>query len=292
MIKVFKFKSVIVIKTIALGVFHVLIMPYILIKPKYENYIFVVTTGRSGSGALANIFKKTKFVHAEHEPYPIMHNNLDLPKKLYKIWNWYLFYFVKYPRILLSRQKGEKTYLETNHLFLKSFSKYATSVFKKKVRIIHLIREPYLVAKSIYEINKIPGEKLGNRWYLNPADVDNQIDFSKGFLSINDKEKNDYKEFYICLWYWYEMEKRFKKFQQTYGNIPIVEITTNELDNTNDLVSKLNTSFTMNIEEIKVKLSENLKNLKKEEKINSIALNEAITKNNLFFKTIKSICNE
>jgi len=109
---------------------------------------------------------------------------------------------------------------------------------------------------------------------------------------IKDKGKNDYNEFYICLWDWYEMEKHFKKFQQTYGNLPIVEIATNELNNSKELVAKLNTSFTMNIEEIKVKLSENLKNLKKEEKINSIAVNEAITRNNLFFQTIKSICNE
>jgi len=177
--RTYRLKLIVVLKAIVLGLFHVLILPYLLIKPKYENYIFVVTTGRSVSGTLANIFKKIKSVHAEHEPYPIMHNNLDLPKKLFKIWNWYLFYFVKYPSILLSRKEGEKTYLETNHLFLKSFLKYATRVFKNKIRIIHLIREPHLVAKSIYEINKIPGKKLGNRWYLNPADVDNQINFSK-----------------------------------------------------------------------------------------------------------------
>src|SRR5690554_4902844 len=104
-------------KSLLIGIFFALIYPAIWLLPKYQAYVFVVTTGRSGSASLANTVKSSSKVFSVHEPYPILNNSLNLTGRRYRAWISFQFHLIKVPLIAFSRIKGKAIYLETNHLF-------------------------------------------------------------------------------------------------------------------------------------------------------------------------------
>ncbi|WP_346863275.1 hypothetical protein [uncultured Draconibacterium sp.] len=269
-------------KILFLSILHIIISPILFFWPKYESYIFVITTGRSGSGTLSKIFKNIELVNSFHEPYPIMNNSLALNQKFLQLWNWYVFYLVKLPTIILSKKKNTTIYLETNHLFLKSFSSHAKFAFKNKLRIIHLIRESHLVAKSMYEINKIPGTFYGNKWYLNPLDKDNNFNFSKIYSKITDEKKDVFKDYYLCLWYWHEMEIRAEKFKENNKSILILQYNTSDLNNSMLLIESLKNELNVCLPQLTKSLKDEDKNLKKDEKIRTIELKRAMSRASAF----------
>lgn len=274
-------------KSITLASAYTIISPLLLFLPKYKAYIYVLTTGRSGSGTLSNILKNSPQVNSYHEPYPILNNNFSLNKGLQKIWVFFQFLFIKYPKILWSRLNGKTIYLETNHLFLKSFSSLAIKAFNTKIKVIHLIRPAHLVAKSMYDIGKIPGDLYGNKWYLNPGDQSNCINFKKVFYLISDQEVEEYKDLYKCIWYWYEMEERIKRFKKKYsGNVLMLD--TNQLNDVKQLTKKINNAFkldiTASVDNVNID-----KNKKKDEKKNNINLEIVKQKEKLFLNAYNRI---
>lgn len=271
------------IKSCTLCVIFFLLYPILLVLPKYQAYIFVLTTGRSGSGTLANILKNACEVNAFHEPYPILNNSFGFAEKKQKLWVMFQFYFLKLPLIYLSRLSGIPYYLETNHLFLKSFSGHAIHVFGKKMKVIHLKRPVEQVAKSMFEINKIPGNVDGNVWYLDPKLDGNLIDFGSVFEGLKDPEKIKFADLYKCIWYWFEMEARIKAFKDK-SNSPILELQTTDLDDGNALVSRMNECFKLRIKPLGNRSLQVDRNLKKDEKKNPIELELVEEKSRLFIE--------
>jgi len=275
------------LKLIVLALAHIIIFPIYLFLSKYDSYIFVLTTGRSGSNNLSNLFKNSNYVNANHEAYPIINNNYNFKNQYLKFWNGFTFYFVKVPKILLSHKKGNKIYLETNHLFLKSFSDAAVKVFKNKIKLIYLVRQSHLVAKSIYEIGRIPGTVRGDKWYLNPYKKENRLNFQEIFNRVNDTNKEEFKDFYKCCWYWYEIEARAIEFKEKH-KLPFLELKTSELNDPKTLLVKINEKLNLNIpqSEITLNLKKVGKNLKADEKVEKISVELALQKTNLFEKAI------
>ncbi|MBL87341.1 MAG: hypothetical protein CMO82_11860 [Winogradskyella sp.] len=275
------------LKAITLALVYFISFPLLLFLPKHTAYVFVLTTGRSGSGTLSNIFKNSPQVNSFHEPYPILNNNFSLNERLQKSWIFFQYMFIKFPKILWTRLNGKTIYLETNHLFLKSFCYLALKTFKSRIKIIHLVRPAHSVAKSMYDIGKIPGDSFGNRWYLDPYDKSNYINFENIFQQINDQEAKKYKDLYKCIWYWFETEERIKLFKNKYQG-DVLMLKTNQLNDINLLVNNINSVFNLNVT-VEVENKKIDKNLKKDEKSNNIDIEVVIHKKELFLSAYNHV---
>jgi glycosyltransferase involved in cell wall biosynthesis len=276
-----------VLKSLALGIVFTILYPVIILLPKYDAYLFVLATGRSESARLASSYIGSPTVNAFHEPYPILNNNFDLDNKLQRAWILYQFYFIKVPLILISRLSRKKIYLETNHLFLKSFSEYALKTFGSKIKIIHLVRPVEDVVKSLYETGSYPGTPLGNKWYLDPENEQNLVNFRKIFAILEDYKKQEFEELYGCIWYWAEMDTRIDLFKWEH-QADSVEIETAELDDLERLTVKLQTAFTINIYPRKEYYNID-KNLKVDEKKVEIDIEVVREKVNTFFNALNVV---
>lgn len=188
-------------------------------------YIFVATTGRSGSESLSKIFEAAGDAVCFHEPYPIMYNDYPKgtdPKRYFEE------RFKKVKQINIKRSAvGHQYYVETNHQFAKNFLPYAASCFGNKIRIIHLVRNPVQVAISFYSIGSIPGKSEQGKLYLiDPEDEANRIQVADILLSDADYSHDYYK----CLWYWYELETRVCEWKRRFARVKWVQIQTDDLN--------------------------------------------------------------
>src|SRR6056297_395819 len=195
---------------------------------RVKKYIFVATTGRSGTASLSNMFSQFPNVISMHEPYPIMFMDLDsrkdmgLDKRMQK-------------RKMINIRRASRYYdyyLETNHRFIKRFHHTVLEELKKRAAVIHLVRNPEDVARSFHAIGSIPGEtENGRRYLLSPFEQGNLIDFKK----ITDDTPRFNDGFYKCLWYWYEIEERIKAAKKTYSRIQWHKLNTEDLNNYDQL---------------------------------------------------------
>jgi len=206
------------------------------ISKPYESYIFVISTGRSGTGTLFEIFNTIEDTVAYHEPKPIMNdtlmidNNNNNSTKAKEIFFKVKSNIIQYDNIF----KKNKNYMESNHMFIKSFHEFAYDLYKNKLKVIYLHRNPILVAKSFYEIGSIPGTNKGNKWLLDYKAKNN-------LLQLKNELENDYKhDYYKCLWYCYEIEKRANKFQKEHSDLKFIKIDTEELNNAKTVENLLN----------------------------------------------------
>jgi len=194
-------------------------------------YIFVATTGRSGSESLSKVFHAVKGAISLHEPYPIMYNDYPPGTDKKKYFDD-LFYKIK--RINIKRSAaGHSYYVETNHQFIKNFVSQAIECFGNKIRIIHLVRDPVRTAASFYSMDSIPGRTKHAQFYLlDPNDDDNIIKIADLFNS-----NKGYKHaLYRCLWYWYEVETRIKLMKQRFSHVDWYTLNTNDLNDMNELL--------------------------------------------------------
>lgn len=247
-----------------------------------KSFIFVATTGRSGSNSLTKLFSLIEGVSSFHEPFPIMYNDYPLDKDKNK-------YFEKIFRIKKIRIKkaaaGHNNYFESNHQFIKTFIDEAISCFGDKTKVIHLIREPYKVARSFYQINSIPGKTdRGKLWLLDPMSRENQIQISD-LLYDSELFKHD---LYKCLWYWYEVEARIKIFKKKYPNITFFKIEADEINNPEKVQMMFNALKVSADAQKVVQFQEIRENLKLSKKVNNIEVEECIEMNNKLFKEINN----
>ncbi len=174
--------------------------------------VFCITTVRSGSKYLAKIFKCAKETSAHHEPQPIGQvHRLTLnvgtgdPETVE---------FLE-KKIEVINDKETKHYIETNHCFIKSFWNIVTSF--DEVKVIRLLRDPYLVIKSFYSWNRIPGNK---NWHLSPFASNNMIPYVVRDTAVN-----------RLIWYIQEIDARAKMFEARYPSIPVYTVDVEELNN-------------------------------------------------------------
>ena len=252
----------------------------------YKKLIFVASTGRSGTGTLHKIFEALRNVRAFHEPVPLMHsrlmyekNNEDArrAKKTYRR--------VKSTMIKLDNVGYDcDYYIESNHMFIKSFIDYAFKEYGLNMEIIHLYRDPVLVAKSMYELDTIPGvTRLGNKWYLDYKAAGNLLQMR----DVLDSELTHH--FYKCLWYYYEVEERVKFYKNKYPQIKFHDIATEDLNNKEKVIALLEA---LEIEFDPAVLTETIghkTNTKSSSKVNKLSLEEAQKMHVLFLEALEKI---
>ncbi len=178
-----------------------------------EKVIFTATTGRSGTLTLAKLFSAIPDCLSLHEPYPIMNGDLlraatfsDMPQvERY-------FYGVK--SIYIRRAAiPYRYYVESNHMFIKSFVEYAAKEFSRKLEVVHLVRDPVEVATSLFRLDECPGTPKGDYWALDYRAPSNRI----GIADLLEAEGEFRHPFYRCLWYWFEIEARTQEWR---GRLP------------------------------------------------------------------------
>jgi hypothetical protein len=206
-----------------------------LLNRRLQKVIFTATTGRSGTKALAKFFSSVPGCTALHEPYPemcgpvlqaAMYGNSGFANKAY--WR------VKSINILRAAF-GSRYYIESNHCFIKSFSRQALDDFGNRLAVIHLVRPPIEVATSIYCLREFPGTAAGNSWWLDYRAPSNLISLAQ----LLDSDSEFSHPFYKALWYWHEIEMRIAAFRAQLSPAPMVRFETNWLGNRQRLIQLL-----------------------------------------------------
>ncbi|WP_157976437.1 sulfotransferase domain-containing protein [Parahaliea mediterranea] len=189
-----------------------------------EQWVFVATTGRSGTLTLVDLFSQVPHCVALHEPYPVMHDHL-LHSASYRDTASVEQFYRKRKAINIRRSAvGAKTYLEANHLFIKSFGDQAASDFGDRLRVIHLIRDPASVAHSIYQLQDQPGTIEGNRWWLDYKAPTNLIPLADEL----ENHPNYSHPYYKGLWYWFEIEARVQHWRERWPSLPVITFHTED----------------------------------------------------------------
>ncbi len=206
---------------------------------RVKGFIFVASTGRSGTNTLQLFGTAAKKVYSCHEGHPIMNgdtmikfNNDDEQLMIEE------FNSRKLLRILW-HSMGNHYYIETNHMFIKCFYSTAAFIFGERLKVISITRDPSDVALSMYGRADIPGTEEGNKWYLDPKASRTLVKLGD-FLYGDTKFSHDY---FKCLWYCYEIKARIIMFKKNYPKVPVVDIQTSELNNMDavgNLFNKLN----------------------------------------------------
>lgn len=243
---------------------------------KVEAYVFVATTGRSGSQTLSAVFEAADDAVSLHEPYPIMYS--DHPPSVEKEGHFRRL-FLSRKRINIRRAAaGYRYYVETNHQFIKSFCGQAIEEFGDRIRVIHLHRDPVSVATSLLAIGSIPGKTPTGRLYLlDPAAEDNT-------LRIPDLLYGDPRfshDIFKCLWYCYETEARIEDARRRYPYVRWHFLRTEQLNDATalrNLFDRLSVSYSPHR---LVSLAGMRLNPKTEQKTTPMALHDVQGKNAL-----------
>ncbi len=203
---------------------------------RVDGYVFVATTGRSGSESLSKIFQAADRAVCLHEPYPIMLNTPEDPSVREA---YFARRFHQRKRINVKRAAAPyRYYVETNHQFVKNFIVPAMDEFKEKIRVVHLHRNPVKVASSFLSIDSVPGRTpTGRNYLLNPADGDNRVRIA----DLLDGDPTFEHDFFRCVWYWYEIEMRTAEYRRRFSDVPWFSLNTEELNEESSLVSMFET---------------------------------------------------
>lgn len=171
------------------------------ISPEH-SYIFVATTGRSGTNQLVELLNCCDGVGAEHEPEPQLNGRPLRWLMKERPGAGFLFPRWKASRIAERRTRlGCQLYGDISHLFIKAYPGVVSLLDPSRCVVVWLRREPEAVIKSFYEIACIPGEKWGNHWLGNPA-------WPGAAFKLT--PENDYE---AVAWHVLETELRAKRFR-------------------------------------------------------------------------------
>lgn len=225
-------------------------------------FVFVANPGRSGSKTLSDMLTGIPGIAAFHEPTPNMtfepDQGVDQDARLRR-----LFYEKKIFYILRAAA-GCTHYVETNHLFIKTFADYAIDYFGERVHVIHLRRDVISVALSFHRLGDIPGvATLALRYMLHPADPRNLVD--AGMILRPDPGFEH--PFFRSLWYWYEIEARIERARARYPGVRWHSFSTGQLNDQGAVRSLCRElGIAAHVEEIvaRVGLKSNLRTTQKE----------------------------
>lgn len=165
-----------------------------------KSLIFCVTNGRSGTKALAALFRRLPHVHACHEDKPSFHLLMrwvqQNPTLAEDFW-----LHTKLPEI---GKSPKPIFLDTSHVFAKGFIEPLLAIGGRP-KMVFLKREPRLIAKSMMALGDIPGRsRRALKWYLAPDDP--------VFLHLEDAGRlSDYQ---LCYWHALETEARQEHYRK------------------------------------------------------------------------------
>ncbi|MGB7933335.1 MAG: hypothetical protein WCH04_14105 [Gammaproteobacteria bacterium] len=193
-----------------------------------ECYIFVATTGRSGTTSLSRVFETVlDGAICLHEPPPVMFSDYPRGQGIDRDDYFRRLFWVLKRTYIKRDAAGHRYYLETNHQFIKNFAVPAIEYFGPKTRIIHLKRDPVSVAASFLAINSVPAKtQRGHYYMLDPDESTNIIRIPE----LSDDSSEFGHDLYKCLWYWYETEARVQAMKERYPNVVWVDVTTDQLN--------------------------------------------------------------
>lgn len=184
---------------------------------KQKRLIFTVTTGRSGTAYLKEVFGYMKNVHSYHEPQPEFETVLRRIQTEPELSRQFLVE-KKLPQIA---KDTATVYVETSHLTCKGFLEPLLEMNIIPDLVIHR-REPRDVSLSLLKMGTIPGRtEKALRFYLSPEDP--------GVLQLRNWQKmHDYQ---LCYWYCLEIERRARKYHKVFlqHGARVTETTLNSL---------------------------------------------------------------
>lgn len=203
-----------------------------------ESFVFVSSTGRSGTNTLANLFNAVPECVALHEPHPVMkadilrafNNGDELPM-------WRTFRCRKLPHIYWAA-RGHRWYVETNHFFIKCFAEAAVEAFGARLRVIHLVRDANAVAVSRYhrrmhlreERMRLSEDGVKPRHGGYTFHHDQVRNLIRPWDDIEGHERFNH-EFFQLIWHWYEVEARLRQFRDRHPHVPVYRLETNQMNN-------------------------------------------------------------
>ncbi|MFQ5563594.1 MAG: hypothetical protein ACE5FO_08495 [Parvularculaceae bacterium] len=198
-----------------------------------DSFVFVATTGRTGTQSLSAIFSAVEGFRAFHEPHPIM-NGAVLERAgagdAQFIKNE--FFRFKLPGVYW-RAKFSKGYFESNHLFIKTFADETAEALGDRLKAIYLFRDPDAVASSYFNRHPPQGAPGANAaqdpdiWVLRPDAKTNLLDMAD-LLERRDPRERHYLRF---VWYSFETEARATDFHLRHPEIRMVALDTADLNN-------------------------------------------------------------
>jgi hypothetical protein len=190
-----------------------------------KAFVFVANPGRSGSKTLADIFAGVPGLAVSHEPTPKMTFEPEWGTSQEQ--NLRALFFEKKIFYVMRAAAGHSHYIETNHLFIKTFAEHAIGYFGDRIRIIHLRRDPVSVALSFYRLGEIAGQsEVERRYMLDPLAADNIV---PGAFLLEPKSPYGH-EFYRNLWYWYEVEARIAAARRKHPRTRWIDFHTDDLN--------------------------------------------------------------
>ncbi len=178
-------------------------MEDILHRIRAKRLIFTVTTGRSGTKYLTYLLSLLKDFTVEHEANPAFHGYLKQVQKDQSVATDF-WINEKLPHILNQRTAF---YADTSHVACKGFLE-ALLALDIIPDLIILKRNNADVAKSLYQLETIPGRSvLGMQYLISPDD--------NVLLPVDNWQAlTDYQ---LCYWYTLEIEKRQEKYASLFS---------------------------------------------------------------------------
>ncbi len=173
----------------------------------HRRLVFTITTGRSGTQTLSEVFGCAKHACSFHEPEPDFSSCL---RRVQRNAERALEFLVeeKLPAILAT---GTTCYIETSHLVCKGFIE---PILELGLRPHFLIvkRDCRAVAKSFTQIDSIPERTaLGRDYMLSPADP----------CLLESPCWEDFTDYQLCYWYALEMQRRTQWYVSLFDRIGI-----------------------------------------------------------------------
>lgn len=184
-----------------------------------KKVVFCATTGRSGTDHVARVLDSHSGIVARHEPNPSFFGlpNIAANEGDDSICRELWLREKRSQVVRAAVDTGSQYYVETNHLFLKTFADCAVREFKGRIMVLHIRRSPVGVANSLYQLKHQPGTGTGYRWYCDFASPGNLLQIDRHLRPYGDF----HHDFYAALWYWFELEARVDRFRSLYPSVPV-----------------------------------------------------------------------
>ncbi len=176
----------------------------ILTRLARQRFVFTVTTGRSGTGFVAELLSVLPDVCACHEPPPSYEESLRLAQTTPGEADRFL---VEQKLPVLAYTQTKPVYVEASHMCCKGFLQaWLARPELPTPDLILLDRRPRQVALSLARVGTVPGRTtLGLEFCLSPDDP-TCLTQLPGWEALNDYQ--------LCYWYCCEIEKRKQHLSQ------------------------------------------------------------------------------
>lgn len=183
-----------------------------------HHLVFSINSGRAGSQYLARLLSTGVRVTAFHEPEPTMSGKplemtnalpMQATRDVRRAKNDAI-------RAVLNRMQAGETYVETNHMFIKTFYDVVLEEFAAQTAVVVLRRELALVLKSFIEMGYFsPLNSVWEKWMSSPESVNAALPLPMSYSEMDQYDRS--------IAYLLDIEARVTRFQQEYPNVPLYE---------------------------------------------------------------------